>query len=273
MSVKIGHASIDERGKINGGAAGDSTGKELCIRNWYANNWNVMLRPKNSELAEKSAWACAKGCSNDNIGYDQYQRNTLYKYAKDVNFDLSKITARCECDCSSFMHVCAIAGGANIDYGSNGLTTSTMVKAFVNSGDYEKYTDSKYLTSENYLKRGDILVKESGHTVMVLEDGNMISSNVDVNTSKLEDVVIASDRAQQYNQFIAGLYKVTASALHVRHGAGINKKNMVLVPRGTKVRSFGYYTTAWGVKWLYVQFTYNNVKYTGFCSSRYLSKI
>lgn len=185
MSVKIGHASIDERGKINGGTAGDSTGKEVCIRNWYANKWNVLLRPKNATLAEKSAIACEKGCANSNIGYDQYQRNTLYRYAKAVNFDLSKITTKCECDCSSFMHVCAIAGGANLTYGSNGYVTSTMAKAFVNSGDYEKLTDSKYLTSDKYLKRGDILVKESGHTVMVLGNGTGVAiSEKETTTTK-----------------------------------------------------------------------------------------
>ena len=31
--IKIGHASIDENGKITGGKAGDQTGKEVCIRN------------------------------------------------------------------------------------------------------------------------------------------------------------------------------------------------------------------------------------------------
>ncbi|MCD8300396.1 MAG: phage tail tip lysozyme [Clostridiales bacterium] len=41
---------------------------------------------------------------------------------------------------------------------------------------------------------------------------------------------------------------------------------------GTTVQNYGYYTTASGVKWLYVQVTYNNVKYTGFCCKTYLSK-
>lgn len=172
MAVKIGHASLDERGKASGGSAGDQTAKEVCTRNWYNKSWNVLLRPKNAELAEKSAKACEAACANPNIGYDQNGRNTLNTKAKAVGYDLSKITAVCECDCSSLMHVCAIAGGANLDYGSNGYTTSTMVRAYVASGDYEKLTASKYLTSDKYLHRGDILVKEGSHTVMVLGDGN-----------------------------------------------------------------------------------------------------
>lgn len=177
MAVKIGHASIDERGKINGGTAGDSTGGEVCTRGWYNGNWNVLLRPKNATIAEKSAKACESACANNKVGYDQYQRNTLYTQAKANGWDISKITTACECDCSSLMHLCAMIGGANLSYGSNGLCTFNMVKAFVDSGDYEKLTSSKYLTSDKYLKRGDILVRESGHTAMVLGNGsNAVSS-------------------------------------------------------------------------------------------------
>lgn len=177
MSVKIGHASIDENGNATGGAAGDQTAKEVCTRNWYTKGWNVLLRPKSAALAEKSAQACEAACNNANIGYDQGGRNTLHTKAKAVGYDLGKITAACECDCSSLMHVCAIAGGANLPYGSNGYTTRTMVAAFVKSGDYEKLTDSKYLTSDKYLRRGDILVKEGSHTVMVLGNGEQAAAD------------------------------------------------------------------------------------------------
>lgn len=171
MSIKIGHASIDERGKASGGAAGDQTGGEVCIRTWYSSPWDVVLRPKSADIAEKSAKACEAACANNKIGYNQNSRNTLYRYAKLVGFDIAKVTDACECDCSSLMHVCAIAGGAKLSYGVNGLVTWNMVDAFVNSGDYEKLTEGKYLTGDTYLKRGDILVKTSGHTAMALEDG------------------------------------------------------------------------------------------------------
>ena len=172
MAIKIGHASKDERNKFNSGNSGDQTNVEVYTRTWYSAGWNVVLRPKSPTLAERSAIACEKACANNNIGYDQYERNGLYKCAKEVGFDLSKITTKCECDCSSLMHVCAIAGGANLTYGSNGYVTANMVNAYVKSGDYEKLTESKYLTSDKYLRRGDILVKESGHTAMVLENGS-----------------------------------------------------------------------------------------------------
>lgn len=184
MAVLIGHASKDERSKFNSGTAGDQTGVEVYTRNWYNAGWNVVLRPKSSSVAEKSAVACEKACANNKIGYDQYQRNNLYKEAQKVGWDISKITTACECDCSSLMHTCAIIGGANLTYGSNGLVTFNMVNAFVKSGDYEKLTGSKYCAQDAYLKRGDILVKESGHTAMVLSNGSKVAPATTTSTAK-----------------------------------------------------------------------------------------
>ena len=177
MAIKIGHASIDEHGKDTGGAAGDQTGKEVCTRGWYNSGWAALLRPVSATIAELSAKACEDACNNPNVGYDKHGRNTLHTQAKAAGYDLSKITEKCECDCSSLMHVCAIAGGARLSYGSNGLTTRNMVSAFVGSGDYKKLTDSKYLTSDKYLRRGDILVNPGKHTVMALEDGAGVSDS------------------------------------------------------------------------------------------------
>ena len=188
MAVEIGHASIDENGSISGGTAGDQTGREVTTRGWYNGSWHTVLRPVRPELAEESAKACEDACANKNVGYDQYGRNTLHTKAKAVGFDLFKISEPCECDCSSLMHVCAIAGGAKLNYGSNGLTTRNMVTAFVGSGDYVKLTDSKYLTSDQYLLRGDILVK-NGHTVMVLESGAKASNVPNLDTGYKPDIV------------------------------------------------------------------------------------
>lgn len=84
--------------------------------------------------------------------------------------------------------------------------------------------------------------------------------------------VTATDYAQELNKALAGTYEVTASLLNVRHGAGTDKKVMCVIPDGLKVKNYGYYTTLKGVKWLYIQFTYKGVTYTGFASSQYLYK-
>lgn len=81
-----------------------------------------------------------------------------------------------------------------------------------------------------------------------------------------------TDPAQSFDEAIAGTYKVTASVLNVRSGAGTNKPILTSIPKHTKVQCYGYYTTVDGAKWLYVQFVQNGKKYTGFCCGWYLSK-
>ena len=90
-------------------------------------------------------------------------------------------------------------------------------------------------------------------------------------TSTAVKTKTATEAAKSRLDALAGTYKTTAS-LNVRDGAGTGKKILVTIPKGTAVTNYGYYTTVSGVKWLYVQFTYNNVTYTGFASSKYLKK-
>lgn len=84
--------------------------------------------------------------------------------------------------------------------------------------------------------------------------------------------VVAKDVAKSFDKSIAGTYKVTASALNVRYGAGTKKSVMVTIPKNTTVKCYGYYTKADGVKWFYIQFEYKGVNYTGFASSKYLKR-
>ena len=84
--------------------------------------------------------------------------------------------------------------------------------------------------------------------------------------------VVAGAYADKFNKSLAGTYKTTAN-LHMRHGAGTNKKSIVLIPNGTKVKCYGYYSVSNGVKWLYIQVTIDGVQYTGFSSSVYLKRV
>lgn len=274
MAIKIGHACFDERGKVTGGAAGDSNKREVCTRAWYNGGWNVVLRPKNADLAEKTAKACEAACANDKIGYDQFQRNTLYTQAKNVGYDLAKISTACECDCSSLMHICAIAGGAKLTYGSNGLVTWNMADAFVKSGDYEKLTASKYLTSDAYLKRGDILIKESSHTAMVLENGSKsgaVNTTTKPAASSTTTKKVKVDPAKHYDRMYGTgkgkVYTVTASALNMRAGASTSKQIIKVLPKGSKVTCYGYYTLYGSTIWLFVVAEDGT---SGYCSKAYL---
>lgn len=179
MSVRIGHASIDERGTIKNGSAGDQTGKEVCIRSWYAKGWKLVLRHPSAEIREKMAAACEKLCTNNLIGYDQNQRNTAHSQLKQFGYDVDRFVAhgvKCETDCSAFMTLCALVGGVlSLEYTSNAPTTSTMQSAFKKAG-YDVLTATKYLNSDAYLLRGDILVQPGHHTVMVLDNGSRVTT-------------------------------------------------------------------------------------------------
>lgn len=84
--------------------------------------------------------------------------------------------------------------------------------------------------------------------------------------------ITATEPAMSKANNIAGTY-VTVANLHMRNGAGLGKKVLTIIPKNTKVRNYGFYTEAQGIKWLYVQVVVNDVTYTGFCSSKYLDRI
>lgn len=180
MTIRIAHASIDERGKINGGQAGDQTGKEVCIRTWYSKPWQYLLRCKDESMREKIAYAMERACNNSTIGYDQGQRNTLLKYARDVGYDPGKVTQKCETDCSALVTLACIYAGipeSQIVVSGNSATTTTLRSRLFATGKFEILSSSDYLTKSDYLLRGDILLKESSHVVVVLDNGLKVASS------------------------------------------------------------------------------------------------
>lgn len=90
-------------------------------------------------------------------------------------------------------------------------------------------------------------------------------------TQPTEKKVTATCSAQKFNKSLAGTYKTTAD-LYMRNDAGTNKKALVVIPKGTEVHNYGYYSMSGGTKWLYIQVKIDGVTYTGFSSSVYLKK-
>lgn len=276
MAVKIGHASIDENSSAKGGAAGDQTLKEVCTRTWYNKPWTAVFRPKDSTAAEKIAKAMEQACANDKIGYDQAQRTTLYTYAKAAGWDLSKITTACECDCSALVAVCVNAAGIAV---SKNMYTGNEKSVLSSTGKFDVLTSSKYIGSSDYLKRGDILLGV-GHTAIVLSDGSGAGSSTSTETTATPKSKKATEYARSGpDKSLAGTYTVKAFLLNIRNGAGTtanrfgkNKSVLVTIPKGTKVKCYGYYTEVNGTKWLNVLFTYKGVSYTGFASSKWMVK-
>lgn len=264
MAVKIGHASIDENGRATGGKAGDQTGKEVCFSTWWNDGWTALVRPSKKSVANKIVKACKAGVKNNKIGYDQSQRTTLYKEAEKVDFDLSKVSTACEADCSAFVSVCVNAAGVKV---SKDIYTGNMVKALEATGAFKVYKGSKYLTSSDYLKAGDILVAEGKHTVIVLEDGAKVASKTTTTTTKTS-TNSNSSVAEKFSKSVAGTYKTT-NALNLRAGAGTGNKVLHVIPKGDKVVNYGYYSNVNGVRWLYVV----HKGEVGFVSSNYVRKL
>lgn len=175
MAVRIAQASIDENGKAHGGAAGNQSGKELNIKNWYLNSkgWYVM-RPKTEKLANDIVDAMVKAVNNKNIGYDQYQRDTLYNNVAPYGYDPSKTTKAVECDCSALVRTAVQYAFVknNIDYPLVSFRTTNEVSVLNATGYFTKLTSDKYCKSSDYLKKGDILVtRTQGHTLVIIDNG------------------------------------------------------------------------------------------------------
>lgn len=247
MSIKIGHASIDENRKAKGGNAGDQTQKEVCTRTWYNKPWTSVIRPKDSTVAEKIAKAMEQACANDKIGYDQNQRTTLYTQAKANNWDLSKITTACECDCSSLVAVCVNAAGISV---SKDIYTGNEKAALNATGKFTVYTDSKYTGSDNYLKRGDILLG-SGHTAIVLSNGAYSVADTPVSTSTSAPVSTTTSGDDVYIvqagdslSKIAAKYNTTYQKLAEYNG--ISNPNIIRVGQKIKIPSARVYVVQRG---------------------------
>lgn len=173
-------------------------------------------------------------------------------------------------------------------YASTTVTTNTTT-ATTNTTTATTNTTTAAGTTHTVVK-GDML------TAIAKKYGTTISAIVSANKSKYSNITAnyivvgwvltiptssssatsttkktATDAAASYLKSLAGAY-VTTAKLNCRNGAGTGKSILVVIPKGTKVQNYGYYTESSGVKWLYIQFTLNGVVYTGFASANYLSK-
>lgn len=189
MAVTIGSARIDERGKTYGGQAGDQTGKEVSTQSWYLHSkgWRD-IRAINADVAKKIAEFVKWACSCSLIGYDQYERNTLYKELERIGFgNYKKLSKKVETDCSALVR-CAVKYATGIDLPAE-FRTVNMCSYLLKTGAFMEMKDTKYTTKADYLKVGDILcTKSSGHTVVVLTDGSKSASD----TSKQQTVKMYS---------------------------------------------------------------------------------
>lgn len=259
MSITIGHASIDENNKIQGGNAGDQTGKEVCTRSYYVHSkgW-YLLRPKSVDVADTIAKAMLEACNNNNIGYDQSSRTGVITKLRSYK-TLGKIGVKTECDCSSLVRACCIQAG----FDPGDFTTYNEADVLEKSGYFEKRVA---VTTNTEVKNGDVLVtKTKGHTVIVVSGNPRKSTNDPKSTASSNDKLeSAMYKASGYSK---GKSFKTTSDLNMRTGAGTSKKSLKVLSKGAVVTWYGYYNTVNGTDWYLVV---DKKGANGYVSSKYL---
>lgn len=157
-------ASIGENGKATGGKKGDQTKKEVKVAPYYNFGQTWVIRFRNTKRGKKAGKAAKLLAQNDNIGYNQNDRVSLYNECIRIGWDISKISKirKCNCDCSE-LAVCA----ANFAYGKAKLLSSHTTHSLTSiCNTYKanfKRVDKALKTKK--FKKGD-MVGKSGHVII-----------------------------------------------------------------------------------------------------------
>lgn len=265
--VKISNCGHDERGRYAGGKAGDQTGTEYQIMNWYSRPWLCVLRFNDAKIATMIADMATKAAQNNLIGYDQgtagnsNDRYSFWRHLKASNYDPAQITVACESDCSASTAAIVKGAGyrlnnARLKAVSIYLTTRNMRAAMKIAG-AKVLTDRKYLTSGDYLKAGDILLNDNHHVAIAVTTG--------VKASTLSTPTILSKTPKWVG-------KVTANTLNVRTWAGTEYAQLKSYPtlaKGNLVDVCDIIKAKDKADWYYIRIA---GKYFGFVSAKYIKK-
>lgn len=186
--MSISNCGHDEHGKYHGGSAGDQTGTEYRVIAWYNRPWNHVIRPKDRAFGIRLALIARQAAENNNIGYDQYQRKTYYNALKAAKWEPLNVKTKCETDCSASTVANVVAAGYQLGIKavqnlSPDLYTGNIRKALIGTGQFEDLTASKYLTSDQYLLPGDILLYEGHHVAINLSTGTKVANTAHVGTT------------------------------------------------------------------------------------------
>lgn len=266
--VKISNCGHDERGRYAGGKAGDQTGTEYQIMNWYSRPWLCVLRFNDAKIATMIADMATKAAQNNLIGYDQgtfgnsNDRYSFWRHLKASNYDPAQITVACESDCSASTAAIVKGAGyrlnnARLKAVSIYLTTRNMRAAMKIAG-AKVLTDRKYLTSGDYLKAGDILLNDNHHVAIAVTTG--------AKASTLSTPTILSKTPKWVG-------KVTANTLNVRTWAGTEYAQLKSYPtlaKGNLVDVCDIIKAKDKADWYYIRIA---GKYFGFVSAKYIKKV
>lgn len=195
MAVIIGNARIAETGGVNG-AKGDQTKREVMLQDWNTGGtWEYVFRCKDSKKAAKIAAAMKAACKNNNIGYSQADRRSLYNIVSANGWKIAK-AGKCNCDCSSLVAVCVNAAGIKV---SPDMYTGNELKLLKATGQFTTYTGITFTKSSAKLKAGDILLR-NGHTAIVVQGNETTkkASATKATVKKSIDTAVKEVKAGKY---------------------------------------------------------------------------
>ena len=243
--IKIVHARSSEN-KTRFGEAGDQTGHEVEVSNYYEGKNLAVYRAKSAAVAEQIVSFMERAASNSNIGYSQGKaRYTLYDACGAVEFKPEKITQPVNCDCSSLVAAACVSAGLDVP---KTMTTNTQDKALTKTGAFDVLHGASVK-----LQRGDI-VRRTGHTFVVVSG--------DQERKKI-------DYAQKKDVKKYGKKYTPRGGAFVRAGASIHKEIIDTVYNGTVLNCYGYYSTDnRPVDWLLVEYVVKGETRTGFVSTK-----
>lgn len=158
--MRIANAVSNENGTSKGGVAGDQTGKEIRLQNWYKRfgGWDTYLEPLDGMIAHRAGKIAKIIAENDSFGYDQVHRwSGLEAYPNGCG----------DFDCSSLAISCYILGG--LDIPAKGYS-GDIVKRLVATGKFRAWTDSEHTDSDALAVAGGIYVATGKHVVICVDD-------------------------------------------------------------------------------------------------------
>lgn len=181
MATRVSNCGKDEYGGWHGGRAGDQTGGEYHVIDWYNFRQTIVLRHPNAKVRKLIAEMAVAAANNNHIGYDQYERLTFWNQLKKVGYNPANIRVDCEADCSS--STAAIVKAAGYRLGDQRLQNVSAdlytgnERAILQAAGFTVLTGSKYTSSGDYLLAGDINLNERTHTNIVVTNGSKAGSS------------------------------------------------------------------------------------------------
>lgn len=220
----ISNSGSDERGQYHGGKAGDQTGNEWRLRTWYDRPWNCVLRYPDVHVRNMLSDMSIQAANNNHIGYDQWQRTTYWTALVKANYIPANINTDCESDCSAgvMSNVRGVGHRLNIEALKNvPITTTDYMRNELKKAGFEVLTDKKYLTSDNYLVPGDILLNDKHHTAVNVSSGKYAVDITAVQqfVARMYKVVLKRDYDEGgYNNWVNAIINKTSTPSQVAYG-------------------------------------------------------